>query len=112
MSPMEDENGVNPDGTPSGNSDFSSGSNSSSKNAQPSIQCLIGVYFDEFNLTFKLTQQIVSASKKFLFEDSAAASVANDFKNYTFNPFLNCTLKGKNQVIYFIYLFLCFKYSF
>lgn len=101
MNPMEDENGVNPDGTPSGNSNFSSSSNLSSKNAQPSIQCLIGVYFDEFNLTFKLTQQIVSASKKFLFQDPTAtsASAANDFKNYTFNPFLNCTLKGKNLKI-------------
>lgn len=74
----------------------------SSASSPKSIQCLIGLYFDEFNATFKLTQQISSSSM------TTSASNAQPLhpslggkddligKNYMFCPFINCNLKGNS----------------
>lgn len=83
MGPMTDENDPN--------SDEQTASSSNSRSIQR-IQSLIGLYFDDFHVTFKLTHQIHNQQlHSGLTQDNLPS------KNYTFKPFINCHLKG-NQI--------------
>ena len=83
MGPIADENDPN--------SDQQASSSTSSRSIQR-IQSIIGLYFDDFHVTFKLTHQI--------HHQQLHSGLAQDNlppKNYTFKPFINCHLKGNQN---------------
>ena len=65
-------------------------------NKAESIQCLIGFYCDEFNLTFKLTRQSYAQQQPATPKDDTErpSSPSPTIKSYTFCPFVSCHLKG------------------
>jgi vacuolar protein sorting-associated protein 13B len=60
---------------------------SQQEEVQTPIQTIVGVYFDEFNLAFKLTKQVS-------YQQSQATSSTSSSKSFVFEPFVVCNLKG------------------
>lgn len=77
--------------------------NSLTSSPPENIQLMIGVYFDEFTLTFKLTQH--SSSQQQQHHQQQSPGKDNYMKNYTFLPFLSCNLKGSIKNNYSLNLY-------